>query len=138
MKLKQFLVLFTMLGFLACSSSSEGENKPVDHSAAPAQNTIYERLNVPDFQAKLATVPNPQLVDVRTPEEFANGNIAGAVNINIHDADFLQNINKIDKNKPVFVYCQAGGRSKKCAEKMKSLGFSEIYELEPGYAGWEH
>ena len=91
----------------------------------------------PDFQTKLTATANPQLIDVRTPEEYGQGSIPGALNYNIQGDDFMQNISKLDKNQPVFVYCQAGGRSKKSAKKMKSMGFKEIYELAPGYSGWE-
>lgn len=132
MKLTHLLILVGTLSFLGCSSNTK-KNETTDI----AKDVIYERMNVPEFQTKLAAVSNPQLVDVRTPKEFANGNIEGAVNINIKSNDFLQNISKLDKEQPVFVYCQVGGRSQKCAEKMKSLGFSEIYELKPGYSGWE-
>ncbi|NNE77709.1 MAG: rhodanese-like domain-containing protein [Pricia sp.] len=54
-----------------------------------------------------------QLIDVRTPEEFSAGHIDGAVNINyLSSESFTENINKLDKTKPVYVYCQMGGRSK--------------------------
>lgn len=137
MKLTQVIFMMGILALFASSCDTEkGQNKTSTNTEV-AKDVIYERLNVPDFQTKLAATKKPQLVDVRTPEEFADGNIDGAVNINIKADDFLQKINNLDKTQPVFVYCQAGGRSKKCAEKMKSLGFSEIYELKPGYSGWE-
>ena len=137
MNLKQFLILFGMLVFGACTSETKSEQAATSATTTAVENVIYERMNVPDFQTKLAATSSPQLIDVRTPEEFSQGNIPGAVNINIQSADFIQNISKMDKSKPVFAYCQAGGRSKKCAEKMKDMGFEEIYELAPGYSGWE-
>ena len=97
-----------------------------------------ERLDVAQFQKKLAEVPNPQLIDVRTPEEYTGGTIGDAVNMNFHSDDFEQNLNSLDKSKPVFVFCQAGGRSLKSAKMMQELGFQEVYELEVGYSGWEH
>jgi len=133
MKLTQLLILVGIFSLMSCSSNTDNNQ----NTATSAENLIYERLSVPDFQTKLAATKTPQLVDVRTPEEYANGNIEGAVNINIKANDFLHKINQLDKKQPVFVYCQAGGRSEKCAEKMKSLGFSEIYELKSGYSGWE-
>ena len=78
-----------------------------------------------------------QLVDVRTPEETENGMIAGAQNINFRDPDFKENISKLDKNKPVAVYCGAGGRSGKTSEMLKDLGFKEIYDLSGGFSQWQ-
>ncbi|MFT4760478.1 MAG: rhodanese-related sulfurtransferase [Paraglaciecola sp.] len=137
MKLNQVFFTLGILVLSACSCNSEQGSNNASTNTEVATDVIYERLNVPDFQTKLAATIKPQLVDVRTPGEFANGNIDGAVNINIKADDFLQNINNLDKKQPVFVYCQAGGRSKRCAKKMKSLGFLEIYELKTGYSGWE-
>ena len=51
--------------------------------------------------------------------------------------NFEINIQKLDKTRPVIVYCQRGGRSAKCAKKMKALGFIKIYDLEGGYSKWE-
>lgn len=78
-----------------------------------------------------------QLVDVRTPEETAEGMIEGAQNINFRDPDFKENMSKLDKNKPVAVYCGAGGRSGKTSELLKELGFQEIYDLSGGFSQWE-
>lgn len=137
MKLNQVFFMVGILAILACSCNAGSENNNTSTTTASTANVVYERLDVPSFQTRLAAATKPQLIDVRTPEEFADGNIEGAVNINIKADDFLGKINDLDKTQPVFVYCQAGGRSKRCAEKMKSLGFSEIYELKTGYSGWE-
>ena len=82
-------------------------------------------------------MPNAQLVDVRTPGEYAGGHIGNAQNIDYNGADFKTKIDALDKSKPILVYCQAGGRSKKACTMMKGLGFSEIYELKSGYGDWE-
>ena len=78
-----------------------------------------------------------QLVDVRTPEETAEGIIEGAQNIDFRDPDFETYINKLDKNKPIVVYCGAGGRSGKTSELLEELGFKKIYDLTGGYTQWE-
>ncbi|MEL6720918.1 MAG: rhodanese-like domain-containing protein, partial [Bacteroidota bacterium] len=91
------------------------------------------------FSEKLNNLSDVQLVDVRTPEEFANGAIENAVNINFYDESFGEAIAKLDKSKPIMVYCQAGtegGRSGQTLDKLKELGFEEIYELAGGYGGW--
>lgn len=78
-----------------------------------------------------------QLVDVRTPDEFKEGHLKNAQNICVTDADFEANIVKLDKNKPVYLYCRSGKRSSKAAEILKDLGFTEIYDMEGGILKWE-
>lgn len=78
-----------------------------------------------------------QLVDVRTPEEFAEGHIAGAVNINVNGDSFLEKAEKkLDKTKPVAIYCRSGKRSAKAARMLGRKGF-EVYNLDGGVNAWK-
>lgn len=95
-------------------------------------------LTPADYKAKIEALKDEQIVDVRTPEEYQNGFIADAKNINVYDADFKTQIAKLDKTKPVFVYCKAGGRSADAAKKFVELGFTEVYDLQGGMMGWEN
>ncbi|WP_179005555.1 rhodanese-like domain-containing protein [Winogradskyella forsetii] len=79
-----------------------------------------------------------QLVDVRTPEEHDEIHIANAQNIDFMSPTFEEDISKLDKKKPVILYCKSGGRSAKCAKKMKDAGFEKIYDLEGGISKWKH
>jgi len=76
------------------------------------------------------------LVDVRTPEEFAKGHLDGAININFKKRTFPSYISAISKDKPVLIYCRSGNRSGKAAFIMQALGFNDVYDLTPGYKGW--
>ena len=76
------------------------------------------------------------IVDVRTPEEYSEGKIGDAMNIDYYSADFKKQAEALDKTKPVLVYCRSGGRSGKSAEILEEMGFTEIYNLEGGYMGW--
>ncbi len=87
------------------------------------------------FKAKLAK-KNIQLVDVRTPAEFTLGHIEGAANLNVNDAQFKDMAAKLDKRKPVAVYCKMGSRSAKAAGILAEMGFKTIYNLDGGYMGW--
>ena len=91
-----------------------------------------------DYKAKIDALNDEQIVDVRTPQEYQSGYIADAKNINVYDADFKTQIAKLDKTKPVFVYCKAGGRSADAAKKFVELGFTQVYDLQGGMMGWEH
>ncbi len=91
-----------------------------------------ENLAPKAFIQKLKTTPNAQLLDVRTPNEWNAGKIASSKCMNFMDADFKQQVEKLDKNKPVFVYCAAGGRSTKASQILKDAGFKLIYNLQGG------
>ena len=78
-----------------------------------------------------------QLIDVRTPEEFKGNHLKGAQNICITSADFKEKVKILDKNKPVYVYCNRGGQSAQAAIALKELGFTKIYDMEGGILLWE-
>ena len=87
---------------------------------------------------ELKDLEGVQLVDVRTPKEYESGYIDQAQNIDYNSPSFENEIGKLDKSKPVIVYCQKGGRSAKCAKKMMNAGFVKIYDLEGGLAKWKY
>ncbi len=96
---------------------------------AQSENT---KLSPVEFKANYFK-QRGMLVDVRTPEEFEEGHIAGAVNINIAAPDFEKNFEALDRSKPIFLYCTVGGRSAKAAVILRRKGFSKIYDLNGGY-----
>ena len=78
-----------------------------------------------------------QLVDVRTPAEVQQGMIDGAQNIDYKSPDFKTNIAKLDRSKPIAVYCGAGSRSGNAGDILVELGFEEIYDLSGGFSQWK-
>ena len=76
-----------------------------------------------------------QLVDVRTAEEFAEGHIPGAVNMDVNGVAFEAQIATLDTERPVALYCRSGRRSKVAAEKVVKAGF-EVVELDGGILSW--
>jgi phage shock protein E len=105
-------------------------------SMANAQQKQKVELVAPAAFEKKMNTQKGQVIDVRTPKEFQSGHIAGAVNLHVYDKDFEQRIDKLDKNKPVYVYCKAGGRSAEAVESLKSKGFKTIIELDGGMDAW--
>lgn len=88
--------------------------------------------------AKLVQEKKVTVLDVRTADEFGEGHIAGAQNIDfLQSAEFEAAIAKLDKTKPYLVHCQAGGRSGRSLALFKKLGFETIYHLDDGFGGWE-
>ncbi|MBK8040907.1 MAG: rhodanese-like domain-containing protein [Verrucomicrobiaceae bacterium] len=77
------------------------------------------------------------IVDVRTAEEFKEGHIKGAKNIDIMSDDFEAQLAKLDKAQPTLVHCQAGGRSSRALKTFEKLGFTQVIHLDDGFGGWE-
>lgn len=111
--------LYTLLFFSIIVLSAKGQN-----------------LSAVDYQKKLAELPNAPVVDVRTPDEFNQSHLKNAINININDENFPNQIGKLDKSKPVFVYCLSGSRSSYAARFMLSQGFKTVYDLAGGMIKW--
>ena len=93
-------------------------------------------IEIDEFKKKMAS-EKYVLVDVRTAEEFADGYIEGALNIDYFSATFSDEISNIGLEKPVLVYCRSGNRSGKSMKIMYDLGFKEVYNLIDGIKGWK-
>lgn len=121
MKTSFFSLLLVSFLFLSCQGQ---------------QSKAVQTVDVKTFAEKLKTTETPQLLDVRTPEEFSVDRIGNAKNVNWNSSDFVAKAETYDKSKPIFVYCKAGGRSAQAADKLAELGFKEIYNLEGGIMKW--
>ena len=89
-----------------------------------------------DFGRRIVA-PGTQLVDVRTPGEYAEGHIAGALNFDVNSSDFISGVSStLQKDQPVYVYCRGGVRSKKAAKKLAKKGYTVI-DLDNGILGWQ-
>jgi len=95
-----------------------------------------QTINVDEFEKQLIATKGEQLIDVRTPQEFAKYRIQSAKNMDIKDPGFRKAIEKLDKTKPVLIYCLSGARSKAAAEVCNELGFKTIYDLSGGINAW--
>jgi len=90
-----------------------------------------------DEAAKIIAEGKVAIIDVRTAEEFKDGHITGAQNIDIMAADFETQLTKLDKTQPTLVHCQAGGRSMRALKVFEKLGFKNLIHLDEGFGGWE-
>ncbi len=88
------------------------------------------------FQKALLETNDVQLVDVRTPQEFAIGHLQGALNIDFYGDGFEVQMLELNKKKPVFVYCHSGGRSGKAAQMLSEKGFKYIVDMDGGFSAW--
>lgn len=87
------------------------------------------------FKSKISN-STVQLVDIRSPQEFKLGHIKNAKNINFFSRNFKDEIDQLDRMKPLYIYCRSGSRSRKAAYVLERMGFEEIYDLQGGILRW--
>ncbi|MEO5789948.1 rhodanese-like domain-containing protein [Gelidibacter sp.] len=114
-----FIVVFTFL-IIGCKKESDDQIT----------------LVTPEEMLSLMEMDDVQLVDVRSAKDRIDGFIKNSQNIDFNSPTFDQDIQKLDKTKPVILYCRSGGRSAKCAKKLKDAGFVKIYDLKGGMTQW--
>jgi rhodanese-related sulfurtransferase len=128
MKNISILIGLVLMGFLgSCKASSAGNNQGQE---------VVSTVAPKDFDQQLTSTAGAQLIDVRTPEEYASGHLKNAININVHGADFESKIKLLSKEQPVFVYCRSGGRSATAADKIEEMGFRKVYNMDGGITSW--
>jgi rhodanese-related sulfurtransferase len=121
------LALFLAAGF-AAAEEKEAKKDPVTHLDAEKAG----KLLAEDDEAR-----KPVILDVRTPDEFAEGHLEGAKNIDFNAKDFAERLGKLDKEKPYLVHCRSGGRSGRSLATFEKLGFKKLYHLDGGILAWE-
>lgn len=103
---------------------------------AKAQNTNIKVLTPQEFKKQITTHA-VQLIDVRTANEFKSGHIKNAKNLDFFSTSFSTQMQKLNKEKPIYLYCRSGGRSNKAANQLAKMGFVEIYDLKGGFLNWK-
>jgi rhodanese-related sulfurtransferase len=94
-------------------------------------------LTQEDWVSQFEADENAVLLDVRTEDEYNDGIIENAINIDIHKGqDFIAELESLDKNKNYYVYCRSGARSAKACEIMNELGFENAFNLLGGILDW--
>lgn len=112
-------LVLTAIALAGCSSAS----------------AATEDVNVDGF-AQVIEDPSIVILDVRTPEEFAQGHIAGSINIDVSNSNFVSEVSKLDKTKTYAVYCRSGNRSEVATAEMEKLGFTSLYNMTGGAIDW--
>ena len=94
-------------------------------------------LRQEDWVSQLEADTNAVILDVRTEEEWNDGIIPNAINIDIYKGQgFIYAVEELDKSKNYYVYCKAGGRSQQACDIMNQLGFENTYNLVGGILQW--
>jgi len=123
--MKQLLIIFFVIFTMSAISCKDKNEAQVKIMSAEEMQILLELEDV-------------QLVDVRTVEEYEEGFIKNAQNIDFNSPTFEEEIKDLDKTKPVILYCKSGNRSAKCGKKLIEAGFVKIYDLEGGISKWKH
>ncbi len=122
-------IAFALTG-TACSTTTDAPQV-----AAQAPAFAGQHVGAAEFAAAAAE-PGVMIVDVRTPEEYAAGHIAGAVNIDINSTDFAGLVSALDPAKDYAVYCHSGNRSRSAMTAMAGMGYANTVGLDGGIPAW--
>jgi len=108
-----------------------------DNETTPAVN-IYEVTPQEAFELIQDNQNNSDfiIIDIRTPAEFAEGHIEGAVNIDYYQQTFTEDMDNLDRDRIYLIYCRTGNRSANALLIMEELNFKEIYHLSDGIVAW--
>ena len=118
--MKNGILLFMLLSF-ATMMSQNSETSIID--LATLQSEVIGK--------------DVQFVDVRTPEEYEAGHIDDAINIDMrNEKGFKNSMEKLDKDRPIYIYCRTGGRSGMSAKVLSDMGFKEVYDFSGGWKAW--
>ena len=129
------------LALTACGdngSKSSSANKAANESSA--NNTASDlpgvRVVTPADANKLLADGSRTLIDIRTPEEYAEGHLAGSQLIDFKAADFEDRLKELDRNAQYVIYCRSGNRSGQARTLMTSLGFTDVADIDGGIQAW--
>ena len=134
------LALALSLSLAACSGDKEdGKNsQPGGFFETPllAQGPSIRNVSVAEARALIDTDSAITILDVRTPAEFEQGHIRGAVNLDAMSDDFAERVAQLKKDDAYLIHCRSGRRSAAALETMRAAGFSAVAHMNEGVNGW--
>ena len=98
---------------------------------------MYKDISASELRDLINGDENAVLIDVRTPEECAEGMIPNSKNIDLMGPNFMEQVMALDKNKNYFMICRSGGRSATACGAMAQNGFTSLYNLNGGMMSWD-
>lgn len=131
------LLVFLTTCLMSCSChKKESAAIPRAEGAAPVLDTKTVNLMSVEEFARFISFKDVQLIDVRTPQEYVQGHLIGARNIDYQGKSFLSQIQQLDKRLPVAIYCRSGKRSNAAAQLFLREGFT-VADLNGGIMAWQ-
>jgi phage shock protein E len=134
--MKNFALIFCAaltVVMAACKPAAPAGRPPVAETRPAGSRNV----SIAEAEALLKADKKIVVLDVRTPEEFANGHLPGARNLNFNAPDFKAAVGALDRDATYLVHCQAGGRSARATAAMKELQFKSVLHLNEGFSEWE-
>lgn len=131
--MKIILSIFTML-IVIMSFSSCTQNEQNVKKVEPAE---IKNITVQETHELQKNDKNIVILDVRTKDEFDDGHLNNAINIDVKQENFTSEIAKLDKNKTYVIYCRSGHRSGRGLNIMKENSFKRIYHMNDGFLQWQ-
>jgi phage shock protein E len=120
-------------------ATAEGAETAAEATVADGAAQI-SGISTISVEAAAAITDNPPddlvVLDVRTPEEFAEGHLEGAVLVDFYAADFAEQLAALDTDVPYLVYCRSGNRSGQALGVMEQLGFASAVDVDGGIVAW--
>jgi rhodanese-related sulfurtransferase len=131
------LLHFIAASLASLSLSATAADKPATKATAEASATKrFRNIDVAEWE-KLRKDASVVVLDVRTAEEFADGHMPGAINLDIRGGKFAETLAGLDKSKTYLVHCAVGGRSAKACGQMDGMKFDKVLNLSGGITAWE-
>ncbi len=126
-----------MMMALSCDQATSQQAPPESSvSEVQEQKVVINRISSDELETAMSA-QEIQLVDVRTDREWESGHIKGAKHFEMNNANWQSQLETLDKDAPVYVYCAKGGRSARCAKQLEEAGFTTIYDLKGGLTSWK-
>lgn len=115
------LVVFMVLGLAGCTKQNGG--------GSSEQMKKYNQISMNEAMAMMEKEEDYIILDVRTPEEFAEKHIPNAINIP-NETIGTEPISELpEEDQLILVYCRSGNRSKQASEKLAEIGYTKVYEF---------
>ena len=131
---RKTIVLFVVIAFCSCNSSKKETPKVENDQIIATETKILYSAN--EFDSLIKNNTSAVLIDVRTSEEFSKGHLENALNLDWKGSEFQTQLEAIDKNQTILVYCLSGGRSNQAATAMREKGYTNVLELDGGIMAW--
>ncbi len=129
-------IIFANLTFSATTALAEETNNFNSGNISSETNIAVTDVSVAQA-VDLINNKKALIIDVRTPEEFAESHLPEANNFPVDTlSQNIETIKKLQRDKPLLVYCRSGKRSARAAEKLKNLGVNSLYNLKGGIKAW--
>ncbi len=145
--MRKVLLILVAGGIVLAACGNQGSEQAVAQTTQQTQQQTQQATTQQPKQEVIVNVAAPkfkeliesgacEIIDVRTPQEYAEGHIKGAKNIDFYNPEFDKMISQLPKDKTYCVYCRSGRRSMLSAQKMAQMGFQKVYNLQGGINAW--